>query len=222
MTEKKLTGKPGSKGRANRSRKAAAAPAANSRKPPARASKAKATPKAAPAILPAHLTGPALIEAADLLAYHQAQQARASALQREITALHARLDDLGQLLASRAQVIDDIDARRVAAENQRAVMARTLRQVNHSLVWRYARIVRAVGRRLPPLGALSAFVFESILQLFNGRIFQRAHLRAVRQARANEDRAAILASDLFDPSWYVEQYPDVAEYKHSPLEHFLR
>lgn len=222
MTEKKLTGKLGSKGNTRSSRKAAADPAAVSRKPQSRASKTRAAGKAAPITPPAHLTGPALIEAGDLLAYHQAQQARAEALRREIASLHARLDDAGQLLASRTQVIDDIDARRVAAENQRAVMARTLRHVNHSLVWRYARIVRAVGRRLPPVGALSAFVFESVLQLFNGRIFQRAHLRAARLARANEDRAAILASDLFDASWYVEQYPDVAEYRHSPLEHFLR
>lgn len=222
MTKKSLTGKPGSKGDARRSGKAAADPAAASRTPQARVPAARAASKAAPVTPPARPSGPALIEAGDLLAYHEAQQARADALQRQIASLHARLDDAAHLLASRAQVIDDIDTRRVAAENQRAVMARTLRQVNHSLVWRYARIIRAAGRRLPPLGALSALLFESVLQLLNGRIVQRPQLRAARLARANEDRAAILASDLFDPSWYVEQYPDVAEYKHSPLEHFLR
>lgn len=35
------------------------------------------------------------------------------------------------------------------------------------------------------------------------------------------DRTDLEASGLFDPAWYLETYPDVAQLGMDPLEHFL-
>ncbi|WP_217645718.1 hypothetical protein [Pseudoxanthomonas sp. GM95] len=40
--------------------------------------------------------------------------------------------------------------------------------------------------------------------------------------QANHVRARIQASGLFDPSWYIAKYPDVAASGIDPLEHYLQ
>ena len=61
------------------------------------------------------------------------------------------------------------------------------------------------------------------------RLFRRKKTAAARRPRARArpetDREAmnlIAQSELFDPQWYLEKYPDVREAGAAPLEHFFR
>jgi hypothetical protein len=49
----------------------------------------------------------------------------------------------------------------------------------------------------------------------------RAAAEAARRAE-DADAAALLASGLFDPDWYVANYPDVAAAGYDPVRHYLR
>ena len=72
-------------------------------------------------------------------------------------------------------------------------LQRDLDRVTRSLTWRVGAPVRVASRRLR-------------------RLLGRA---------GNPDSKLIRRSGLFDPRWYLERYPDVAQSGMDPIGHFL-
>ncbi|MGP1276129.1 MAG: hypothetical protein ACQRW7_11995 [Caulobacterales bacterium] len=212
MTDAKPTRK---KARSTTPRKAASAKAKT-------AAPKKASVSKPPARIEAPKPAPAIIDRHELAAYHDTQQARIKALTHQLAEARAHGEALQELAALQARALDDIEAKRLASEAGRTAMHRTLRQIETSLVWRYARIVRAAGRRLGPLARLSGLVFGGFLELVSGRIFSRTERKSRRKALMYEDRAVILTSDLFDAQWYAACYPDTIDHDGDALDHYIR
>lgn len=159
---------------------------------------------------------------ADLERFSKLHRERFANQQQELKGLRALLEQREHLIALQATAIEDLEAKRNGAEAQRAALSILVQQMTTSLVWRYGALARKFSARLPRFARLFGRFFEGVYQLGSGRYSKRAERQATRKAIMDEDRAAILASDLFEPSWYVARYPDASDYDGGPLEHFLQ
>ena len=91
-------------------------------------------------------------------------------------------------------------------------------EVLHSTFWRSTRPLRSAVSHLPPSSRESA-----------ARVFRIAWWAATLQLprrlrdrrRLNSDLNALRESRLFQPQWYLERYPDVAERGVDPALHYL-
>ena len=129
------------------------------------------------------------------------------ALEKRIEARHEDLAKLGQLLMSRerdlATAKEELDRANCRLESQQqsaatAMLALEARLVNvtQSRTWRLMAPVRRLSSKLRP--------------------------SAGRGDQLSRDRDALRKSDMFDETWYLQTYPDVANSNLGAVEHYLQ
>lgn len=94
--------------------------------------------------------------------------------------------------------------------------------VPHTTNWQYevrTRVGLPLASRLPTrVRRRVRSVYERVVPVVTGR---RSDAAAARRAEDN-DAALVSGSGLFDPGWYVAEYPEVAEGGWDPVRHYLR
>lgn len=128
-------------------------------------------------------------------------------------------DDLAENEAELQRKSDLLEKYVSAAAAQRAVFQRLERQVRvisvkRTIETQFANAAQTARTRLgqAPLGIV---VHQSRLR---SAIARAGEERPLGRAERNE----IERSGLFDPEWYLEQNPDVAQHRIDPLAHYLR
>lgn len=107
-----------------------------------------------------------------------------------------KLDERFKELATLTKLLNERDSTLVAREQELEALRQRIARLRNSYSWRITSPVRALARLFRKRGKSSNSI------------------------RAN----AILIEDsgLFDKSWYLAQYPDVAKHGANPIEHYLR
>lgn len=87
-------------------------------------------------------------------------------------------------------------AKAASAEYAGSLLQQELNKIRNSISWKTAKPVRALGRLL--------------------------HKPNLEQERLNQQIGLLLTSEFFDVDWYLKIYPDVADAKINPAEHYIR
>ncbi len=81
------------------------------------------------------------------------------------------------------------------------------------------RVAARIGPGLPtPVRQKMRSTYQRLAPIIRRN---RTEAEAARRAE-DDDAAVLLASGLFDPNWYVANYPDVAAAGYDPVRHYLR
>ncbi len=127
-------------------------------------------------------------------------------LERRLRQAYAEFHEINRL---KEQIVD-LEAEGERLRQELAGCYRELAALTLLLV-QAERAVPVTGNVAKPVSARSALGRSA-------RFVSRLRVRW----QSNRERARIEASGLFDPSWYIAKYPDVAASGIDPLEHYLQ
>ena len=146
------------------------------------------------------------------------------ALKRQLSAQEAHVAELTGTLAHRAaeweRVHHVLAGQEAALADARARLGQAealLAAIHRSVSWRLAGPLRLVGRRAPWIGRGIRRAVRLAWMALSGELRARRALRARRQ----QEIAAVQASPLFDPAFYLDRHPDLAAARHDPAAHFV-
>lgn len=122
--------------------------------------------------------------------------------------LRMRLSDLEVKIVDKERGIRLLESQ-LAEKEQALLDLQELREMKGSRVWQIAMLLRRIRVLLFPPGSLRARVAGKLLAPREGSL-------------PSDDLALIRDSALFDASWYLAQYPDVARSGMSPAFHYLQ
>jgi len=91
-----------------------------------------------------------------------------------------------------------------------------LKEITNSKKWKAALLLGHIGAVIAPESSLR---YRMLNKLYEHIVFL---IRMIRQNRINKlDISLVRSSGLFDETWYLAKYPDVAEAKIDPCKHYL-
>lgn len=132
-------------------------------------------------------------------------------------ALAATVRELSFEVQALSERLAEETARRVGYQKEVVLML-------NSTTWRGRVHWRGVTRRLRTISKLAMRKAGAATRLaLSGQLGERLRKHARRGAAASlSNRTLLIESDLFDPAYYREMYPDVAGSREVPVEHYLK
>ncbi|WP_053086443.1 class I SAM-dependent methyltransferase [Microvirga massiliensis] len=153
-------------------------------------------------------------QAAELKVQLRRRTEDAEHLTARLARAHARADEVEkQLQVQAAQRHATMDEPERASKAQASRHDAELQAVLQSTSWRITAPIRLVLERRRGLRRIARGSAKLVVWTLTGRLLSRLKLR--------RDTALIAKSGLFDPRWYVDHNPDVAQSGVDPLIHFV-
>lgn len=157
-------------------------------------------------------------------------EARISRLSTQVEQLHAIERKFTALEEQQHSLTEQIQADREREEQLRNELHQTTWNARHwqeeahalraSTSWKITAPLRALAPRslLRTAKSIARPIRDGLLRLVRGPARAAA---PIAEADAGPDAALLATSSLFDPIWYLAEYPDVAQAGVDPLQHYL-
>jgi GT2 family glycosyltransferase/SAM-dependent methyltransferase len=146
-----------------------------------------------------------------------------TALDQAVGERDDRVEELKQIFAELKENCSQLESRlsqstEHAEQSQKDLMnaRQRMAMIESSVSWRATSFLRAASRRFPGLQSFSYRILRLLWWILTLQLPWR--LRARR--RLLQARKTIAASELFDASWYLQAYPDVAVRELDPALHY--
>lgn len=144
----------------------------------------------------------------DLQTYH----GRAKQFEAEASRKQAAIEKLNKTVSEKNQKLQKLSRAKKRVSEQAALLQRELKAAEHQqqiLSDELTRIQRSISWRLAsPVRAITD-------------VARLAHKPSRQKKVVSQQACLIEDSDLFDPGWYLDRYPDVASAGMPPAEHYL-